>query len=142
MYQLANTFFIKWFGLLIEDESLFARLDETFTPIITQDGYDMPLAHLSGGEKTSVALAYRLALNHVINDVVGEVHTKGMLILDEPTDGFSTQQIARMGEVFRNLSLTQIILVSHEQSMESLAQTIYTITKSQGQSSIHNHTAP
>ena len=135
-YQLANTIFLRWFTILIEDESLQARLDETFTPIIVQDGYDMDLSYLSGGEKTAVALAYRLALNHVVNDIAAALETKGILILDEPTDGFSAQQLERMGEVLRQLQLEQILLVSHEQQMESYAQHVLKVTKSQGLSEL------
>ena len=84
--QEFNEHFRKWFGLLVEDPSKEARVDEDFTPIVEQDGYEQNLRYLSGGEKTSVALAYRLALNSIVQKVAGM--KSNLLILDEPTDGF------------------------------------------------------
>jgi exonuclease SbcC len=56
-----NDFFREWFNVLIEDETLNVRLDDEFTPLIEQNGYETNVLNLSGGEKTAVALAYRLA---------------------------------------------------------------------------------
>ena len=81
-----NQLFQEWFDLLIDNEQLNARIDDAFTPIIEQNGYEIFFEHLSGGERTSAALAYRLALNRVINEVIQEIKTKDLLILDEPTE--------------------------------------------------------
>ena len=51
--------FSEWFNLLVEYEQLDVRIDDEFTPIIEQEGYEADLKHLSGGESASVALAYR-----------------------------------------------------------------------------------
>jgi len=59
----------KWYNLMIEDPSKESRIDEQFSPIIEQDGYEQNVAFLSGGEKTSIALSYRLALNNVVQKV-------------------------------------------------------------------------
>ena len=82
-------------GFNFEDDTVGARLTDDFIPIVEINGYETSLDHLSGGEKTSCALAYRLALNKVINDVVSSIKTKDILVLDEPTDGFSAQQLER-----------------------------------------------
>ena len=58
--------FTEWFSVLVP-ETITARLAEDFTPIIEQQGYELNYAYLSGGERTAVALSYRLALNQVIN---------------------------------------------------------------------------
>ena len=60
----------------------------------------LDIRSLSGGEKTSVALSYRLALNKVINDLIGNIKTKNIIILDEPTYGFSSEQLDKVREVF------------------------------------------
>ena len=76
MLQINKEFselFRNWFSTLMEDEALSVRLDDEFTPLIEQDGYETAIENLSGGEKTSLALSYRLALNKVINDVVAEI---------------------------------------------------------------------
>lgn len=121
--------FTSWFSLLMEDTSMSARLDEEFTPVIEQNGYDTALLDLSGGEKTAVALAYRLALNKVLNDFITTIHTRDLLILDEPTDGFSSQQLDKVRDVLDELKMRQIILVSHESKMESFVDHVLRIEK-------------
>ena len=114
-----DALFQKWFGLLLENELLSVRLDETFTPLIEQNKHDIDYLHLSGGEKTAAALAYRVALNQVINNLMTTIKTKELLILDEPTDGFSTEQLDRVQLVLDELKIKQVILVSHESKIES-----------------------
>ncbi|HLP79579.1 MAG TPA: SMC family ATPase [Acidobacteriota bacterium] len=119
----------EWFQILLEDNTLSIRLDESFAPIITQNGYEVNVSSLSGGEQTSVALAYRLALNRVISHVITSINTKGVIILDEPTDGFSTEQLDRVRTVLQKLQIPQILIVSHEQKIESFVDRIIRITK-------------
>ncbi len=121
--------FQKWFGMLVESELMKVRLDESFSPIIEQNGYETDYTFLSGGEKTAAALAYRLALNQVINNIVGVVKTRDVLILDEPTDGFSNEQLDRMRDVLDELDAKQIILVSHEDKIESFVDSVIRVEK-------------
>ena len=123
-----NEAFSTWFSRFIE-HNLSARLDDSFSPLLEQNGHDTTLQHLSGGEKTSCALAYRLALNKVINNIVQHVHTKELLILDEPTDGFSSEQLNIVREVLKELQLKQIIIVSHEEKIESFVEHFIQIEK-------------
>ncbi|MFH1770088.1 MAG: AAA family ATPase [archaeon] len=129
IYQEFNEYFQEWFNILIEEETLNVRLDETFTPLIEQNGYDTYIANLSGGERTSVALAYRLALNKVINDFMGLIKTKDLLILDEPTDGFSSDQLDKIRDLLEIINIRQVILVSHEPKLESYVDHILRIHK-------------
>ena len=115
-YEQFNDLFTRWFNLLIDDSTITARLDETFTPIMDQNGHETEIGILSGGEKTSVALAYRLALNKVLGSIMGTIKTN-LLIFDEPTDGFSTQQLDKLKDLLDELQTPQIILVSHEQKI-------------------------
>ncbi len=121
--------FSTWFHLLIEDENISVRIDDTFSPIINQNGYDTDINHLSGGEKTSIALAYRLALNRVINDLISNIKTRDLIILDEPTDGFSTEQLDKVRDVLEELNVKQTIIVSHESKIESFVDNIIRISK-------------
>jgi len=84
---------------------------------------------LSGGERTALALAYRLALNQIINSMLSKISTKDLLILDEPTDGFSSEQLDRMRQVLEELKIKQLILVSHEQKMEEFVETVLKFVK-------------
>jgi DNA repair protein SbcC/Rad50 len=129
IHQLFNQLFQEWFSMLIDDENVYAKLDDTFSPVIEQNGYDVSFNTLSGGEKTSAALAYRLALNKVINDVVSNIRTKDLIILDEPTDGFSSEQLDKVRDVLDRLGLKQVILVSHESKVESFVENVIRIVK-------------
>ena len=59
-----------------------------------------------------------------------------ILILDEPTDGFSKEQLSRVKDILDELEAPQVIIVSHERELESFADQIFTVTKTQGTSTI------
>jgi len=125
-----NLLFQKWFNILVEN--LNARIDENFTPIIEQQGYELNFDSLSGGERTAAALAYRLALNQIINHFMGKLKTKGLLILDEPTDGFSSEQISKMRDILNELTYEQLIIVSHESEIEDFVDNVIYLEKKDG----------
>jgi len=132
-----NELFKTWFNILIEDETISVGLDDEFTPVIVQDGYETNVESLSGGEKTSVALSYRLALNKVINDVVSGIRTKDILMLDEPTDGFSSEQLDKVRDVLEQLNINQVVIVSHESKIESFVDNVIRIGKQEHISMIY-----
>lgn len=125
-----NTMYKKWIEYLIEDSTKESYINESFVPILSQDGVENPVSYMSGGEQTSVALAYRLALNDLVRQ--NESIDSSLLILDEPTDGFSQQQLQKMSSILSNLSSDQIILVSHDRELESCADHKYNIVKNDG----------
>jgi len=127
--QSFNSFFQEWFSIMIDDMNV--RVDERFTPVIEQNGYETEYQNLSGGEKTAVALAYRLALNKVINSMIERIKTKDLLILDEPTDGFSTDQLDKMRDVLAKLDLRQIVIVSHEPKIDTFVDNVIRFYKEQ-----------
>src|SRR3989344_5096134 len=127
-----NELFIKWFNILVDDENISVKLDEEFSPLIEQSGFTTDYIFLSGGEKTAGALAYRLALNQVINNLIVHIKTKDILILDEPTDGFSEDQLDRLRLVLDELNIKQIILVSHESKIESFVNNVIRLNKKEG----------
>lgn len=124
-----NELFKRWFDILLEDETIGVRVDEEFTPIIEQDGYETYIENLSGGERTAVALSYRLALNKVINDIVANIKTKDIIMLDEPTDGFSTEQLDKVRDVLQQLNMRQVIIVSHESKIEGFVENVIRVEK-------------
>ncbi len=119
----------KWVEMLADSDTIKVRLDEEFTPLIEQNSHDIEYENLSGGEKTACALAYRLALNQVINNMVSSVNTRDIIILDEPTDGFSSEQIDKIKNVLEELKMKQIIIVSHEPKIEAFADRIIKVEK-------------
>ena len=95
-----SNLFAEWFYVLASD-SFNIRLGNDFTPIIEQQDYEIDYAYLSGGERTAIALAYRLALNQVINSFLSKIKTRDLIILDEPTDGFSDQQLDKIRDILQ-----------------------------------------
>ena len=130
-----NALFQKWFTMLLEGCEFNVRVDESFTPIVEQNGYEMSIDSLSGGEKTSVAFSYRLALNVMVRKVTTSMKSN-LLILDEPTDGFSKEQLFKVRDVLNELKSDQVILVSHEKELESFVDKIFIVEKKGGVSRI------
>ncbi len=126
-----DALFQRWFNLLLSAEVMQVRLDEEFTPLIEQNGHELDYTFLSGGEKTAVALAYRLALNQVINGLLSVIKTRDLLILDEPTDGFSSEQLDQLRLLLDQLEAKQIILVSHELKIEGFVDTVIRLEKNE-----------
>ena len=120
--------FNAWFHM-VAGESFEVQLDENFTPVILQGDVEMEYAFLSGGERTAVALAYRLALNQTINSVLSQIKTKDLVILDEPTDGFSEAQIDKIRDVLEELNVKQLIIVSHEPKIEGFVDNVTRVRK-------------
>ena len=138
MVRLKSEFsqlFQEWFLMLVS-ETFNVSLREDFTPVVEQQDYEIDYAYLSGGERTAIALAYRLALNQVINSLMSKIKTKDLVILDEPTDGFSEQQLDKMRSVLEQLKIKQLIIVSHEQKIESFVEDVIRFRKENGISRI------
>ncbi|MDP9489887.1 MAG: SMC family ATPase [Thermoproteota archaeon] len=129
-----NRLFQKWFYLLIEVGDIDVEIDEFFTPIVNQSGYHLEVDSLSGGEKSSIALAYRLALNEIIRRMI--MLEDNLLILDEPTDGFSKEQLVQIKYVLEELSAAQVIVVSHEKELEGFVETIFRVVKESEKSQV------
>ena len=127
--------FNKWFSVLTTD-AFEVYLDETFSPVIVHSEFELDYEFLSGGERTAVALAYRLALNQLINSVLSKIKTQDVVILDEPTDGFSEQQLDKVRDILHELHVKQLIIVSHESKIEAFVDHIIKIKKENGKSII------
>lgn len=130
-----NEQFTRFFSSLVPEPDLRVRVNEEFTPVFERQGYEQEFNALSGGERSSIALAYRLALNVIVQQEA----TAGageLLILDEPTDGFSKEQLSRMRDVIYDCNCRQVIIVSHERELESMAEHIFLVEKVDGTSRI------
>lgn len=138
MIKLKSEFsklFGEWFSMLVSD-TFDVRLDDQFTPVIEHRDYEIDYNYLSGGERTAVALAYRLSLNQVINSLLSTIKTRNLVILDEPTDGFSEQQLDKMRDVLNQLNVDQLLIVSHEQKIEGFVENVIRLKKEHGVSRI------
>jgi len=130
----------RYFASLVDDPALVATTDVAFTPAVTIEGEWTPAEALSGGERTSLALAFRLALATVVR-AMGSLRLETML-LDEPTDGFSPEQVIRMGELLEELALPQVIIVSHEGQLAAIADRVVRVEKHDGRSVLFRPEAP
>lgn len=133
--QEFDALFKRWFGMLVSDPDKEVSVDEDFAPIIAQGGYEQDVRYLSGGERTSVALAYRLALN-ILAQRVSVGMKSNLLILDEPTDGFSKEQMGNVREVLDEVQCPQVIIVSHDKELESFADQIFRVEKRGSESTV------
>ena len=123
--------FAEWFSMLVSDV-FEVSLNDEFTPVINHRDYEIDYSYLSGGERTAIALAYRLSLNQVVNSLLSKIKTRDIVILDEPTDGFSDQQLDKMRDVLRQLEVKQLIIVSHEAKIESFVENVIRFKKEHG----------
>ena len=127
--------FKRWFGMLVNDPDKEVSVDADFTPAVTEGGYEQDVRYLSGGERTSMALAYRLSLN-ILAQLVSVGMKSNLLILDEPTDGFSKEQLGNVREVLDEVGSPQVIIVSHDKELESFADQIFRVEKTGSESTI------
>jgi len=129
-----NDHFQRFFTSLVDDPDMVVRVKEDFSPVFEREGFEQDFEALSGGERTSMALAYRFALNSVVKETVSS--RPELVILDEPTDGFSKEQVFKMRGLLDELDSRQVILVSHEKELESMADHIFRVEKRNGTSSV------
>ena len=134
IFHELNSEFSNWFSNLIGFENYSASLNEDFSVSVVVDGYDIDVKNLSGGEKTACALAYRLAINSVVVSLNSSISTDGLFILDEPSEGFSYEQVDSMIESLNKVSFSQLIIVSHEKRMENFVDKVLSISKNGGKS--------
>jgi exonuclease SbcC len=59
-----------------------------------------------------------------------------LLILDEPTDGFSKEQLGNVREVLEEVGSPQVIIVSHDKELESFADQIFKVEKIGNESTV------
>lgn len=129
-----NYHFQRFFTSLVDDQDMVVRVKEDFSPVFERQGFEQDFDALSGGERTSMALAYRFALNSVVReDITAQTE---LVILDEPTDGFSKEQIYKMRDLLEELDSRQVILVSHEKELESMANRVFRVDKINGTSRV------
>jgi exonuclease SbcC len=130
-----DSLFKRWFGMLVSDPDKEVSVDGDFTPVVTEGGYEQDVRYLSGGERTSMALAYRLSLN-ILAQMVSAGMRSNLLILDEPTDGFSKEQLGNVREVLDEVGSPQVIIVSHDKELESFADQIFRVEKTGNESTV------
>lgn len=114
-------------------------IDESYTPFIRSDSdVEREVSNLSGGERTLLAFAYRLALGQLImQSRTG--HGLSMLLLDEPTESLGREDgsIDRLAEaISRFKAIEQIIAVTHNEAFAEKAEHVIRLEKEAGISKV------
>jgi DNA repair protein SbcC/Rad50 len=118
-----------------ETSMLNVVIDETYTPYVkSETGVDREVTHLSGGERTLLAFAYRLGLGQLImQSRTG--HGLGILMLDEPTENLGSEDgsIERLADaISRFKAIEQIISVTHSEVFAAKADHVIILEKEAG----------
>ena len=96
-------------------------IDNNYNVVISSGHEETDARTLSGGEKTSVAIAYRLALSSLAS-ILGGVGKNELVVMDEPTSGLDKEDINALTNAITKIhDLKQIIIVTHEDSMKNIA---------------------
>jgi len=129
--------FQRFFEEIRREGEYHVDISSDYEPIAyTKGGEEVPISNLSGGEKTSIALSYRLALANIAAQISG-IKRSELLILDEPTTGFDKEDIKALPEVLRNLrTIPQIVIVTHEDELKAAGDHKYEVEKIGGVSRV------
>jgi exonuclease SbcC len=121
--------FQAFYQELSEDNIDYAAIDEEGNVDVTKNGEPSPVNSLSGGETTCAALALRLAICSSL--------TKNQLsLLDEPTIHLDELYRAKLREFLSNHHFEQLIIVTHDNTFDSLPAHIFKVEKRRGKSTI------
>jgi DNA repair protein SbcC/Rad50 len=114
IFSLQNSLPSIWHNLYpysIYSNPTVKVVDDGYKIILYTGKREADVERLSGGEKTILSLAIRLALAKSFN--------LNILILDEPTYGMDQESIQSLKEVLSNFSFNmQLIFVTHEQDLK------------------------
>lgn len=122
-----------------EGTTLNILIDDTYSPFVkSEGGVEREVTSLSGGERTLLALAYRLGLGQLImQSRTG--HGLNMLLLDEPTESLGREDgsIDRLAEaISRFKAIEQIIAVTHSEAFAEKAEHVIRLEKEAGVSRV------
>ena len=102
------------------------KIDSDFSIKVYKGSQALSIDQLSGGQKTAVAIAIRLAIAKCLSNRLTTV------IMDEPTAHLDDERRFELVEFFNTFledpeSLAQLIIVTHHREFESIADSIYRV---------------
>lgn len=91
-------------------------LDDNFDLKVKKIGSVQGVHRLSGGEKASAALAYIFSIAQVFG------HNSSLIVLDEPTYGFSSEKMSQLCDIFNKIKNnicknSYMMLITHERAL-------------------------
>ncbi|MEM2320908.1 MAG: AAA family ATPase [Candidatus Bathyarchaeia archaeon] len=127
-----------------EKTPFFVSIDESYTPIIEgEEGFERGVHNLSGGERTFLAIAYRLGIGQIIMHLRSG-RSLGILLLDEPTESLGREDgsIDRLADMLSRLkSVEQIIAVTHSEAFADKADHVIRVDKRENRSMVIEETS-
>jgi len=114
-----------------EGANVLVEIGQDYTPTVKVNGRERSIAHLSGGERTLLALAYRIGMGHLIMQA-RTGRGLAFLMLDEPTEslGREDQSVDKLADAISRLrAVEQIIAVSHSEAFAERANHVIRIEK-------------
>ncbi|MFH0897428.1 MAG: AAA family ATPase, partial [Candidatus Bathyarchaeota archaeon] len=117
--------FQEFYQELSNDSIDYAALDEEGNIDITRNGEPSPVNSLSGGETTCAALAFRLA-------ICSGLTQNQLLLLDEPTIHLDELYRDKLRDFLGNHIFEQLIVVTHDNTFDSLPAKIFRVEKTRG----------
>jgi exonuclease SbcC len=132
--QIAAPKITEFAGIYLEKFNLDITdiiVSENFDISVIKRGEMIPLSSLSGGEKVAVAIALRFAIAKAVS---GKVLT---IIMDEPTTHLDEDRRRELVDIMKGFfkedeSIPYVIIVTHHQELEDVADTIYRVNKVEG----------
>jgi len=110
------------------------RLGDDYEAILVSRDGEKTVNMLSGGERVSLAIAYRLALARAVG---GRLET---LVMDEPTIHLDEERKRELIDIIRYgleaTGLKQLIVVTHDQELEEAADYVLEVRKENGVSRV------
>lgn len=121
--------FQNFFQELSIDSIDYAAIDEEGNIKVVRNGEPSPINSLSGGETTCAALALRLA-------ICSSLTNNQLLLLDEPTIHLDELHRSMLREFLSSHSFEQLIVVTHDNTFDSLPAQSFRVEKKKGGSII------
>ncbi|MGC8880627.1 MAG: AAA family ATPase, partial [Anaerolineae bacterium] len=118
------------FREIMADPTLRLRWREDYGIVLEADGRERDFEHLSGGEQMAAALAVRLAL-------LRELSAVDVAFFDEPTsnlDSTRRENLAEQIAAIRNTGLSQLFIISHDDTFEEVTDHVVRVRKEHGES--------
>ena len=127
-----------------EGAGMIVEISQDYTPVIKIDGRERSVAHLSGGERTLLALAYRIGMGHLIMQY-RTGRSLDLLLLDEPTESLGREDLSidRLADAISRLkTVKQVIAVSHSEAFAERADHVIRVEKEDNVSRVRAEKRP
>ena len=118
------------FREIMADPAWRLHWKENYGIVLEVDGRERDFEQLSGGEQMAAALAVRLALLRELSEV-------DVAFFDEPTSNLDSTRRGNLAEqiaAIRNTGLSQLFVISHDDTFEEVTDHVVRVRKEHGES--------